>query len=131
MDYALAPEKRVGKRFDKERSDCSDRIVSQHFRSSDLCDRMETVSVNIYNSEYKLRGDDADAIRRAASLVDEQMKLVASKAPMQPATTNAVIASLNMAERIIADEKAELTRSDEMIARLNDLNRRLGELADS
>lgn len=92
---------------------------------------METVSVSIYNSEYKLRGDDADAIRRAASLVDEQMKLVASKAPMQPATTNAVIASLNMAERIIAEEKAELNRSDEVITRLNDLNRRLSELADS
>ncbi len=92
---------------------------------------METVSVSIYNSEYKLRGDDADAIRRAASLVDEQMKLVASKAPMQPATTNAVIASLNMAERVIADEKAELKRSDDVITRLNDLNRRLSELADS
>ena len=46
---------------------------------------METVNVTIYNSEYKLRGDDIEAIHRAASYVDQQMKGVASKAPMQPA----------------------------------------------
>lgn len=91
---------------------------------------METVSVTIYNSEYKLRGDDADAIRRAAALVDEQMKLVAEKAPMQPATTNAVLAALNSAEQFIAGQKEEQLRADEIVTKLDEINRRLSELAE-
>ena len=91
---------------------------------------METVNVTIYNSEYKLRGDDSEAIRRAASYVDQQMKGVAAKAPMQPATTTAVIAALNTAEELMAAREGRHRQTVELGTRSDDLNRRLSELAD-
>lgn len=91
---------------------------------------METVTVTIYNSEYKLRGDDSDAVRRTAAYVDQQMKSVAAKAPMQPATTTAVLAALNTAEELMAAREGRHRQSVDLVTRIDDLNRRLSELAD-
>ena len=90
---------------------------------------METINVTIYNSEYKLRGDDVAAIRHAASLVDEQMKLVAKKAPMQPATTTAVLAALNTAEQLMVEQERSVEAQNRLVERLDRLSGALEELA--
>lgn len=92
---------------------------------------MESVSVNIYNSEYKLRGEDPDQIRRAATFVDQQMRSVASKVPMQPATTTAVLAALNTAEELMSEQTRARTWGEDVIARLNELDDELKRLLDS
>ena len=90
----------------------------------------ETVAVKIFNTEYKLRGDDADRIRRAASIVDEQMQFVASKAPMQPAATTAVLAALNTAEQLLAEQDRSRERGTDIVAHIDSLNNSLRELAE-
>ncbi len=90
---------------------------------------METINVTIYNSEYNLRGDDVAAIRHAASLVDEQMKLVAKKAPMQPATTTAVLAALNTAEQLMVEQERSVEAQNRLVERLDRLSGALEELA--
>ena len=90
----------------------------------------ETVNVTIYNSEYKLRGEDPDKIRRAAAIIDDQMKRVASKAPMQPAATTAVLAALNTADELLTEQAASRERIAEYLDRLDQLDRRLQSLAD-
>ncbi|MGE3801539.1 MAG: cell division protein ZapA [Candidatus Kapaibacterium sp.] len=92
---------------------------------------MESVSVNIYNSEYKLRGEDPDQIRRAATLVDQQMRSVASKVPMQPATTTAVLAALNTAEQLISEQASSRARSAEIVEQLNALDLALRQMLES
>ncbi|MCB0711339.1 MAG: cell division protein ZapA [Ignavibacteriae bacterium] len=92
---------------------------------------MESVSVNIYNSEYKLRGEDPDQIRRAATLVDQQMRSVASKVPMQPATTTAVLAALNTAEQLISEQTIAQVRSAEIVEQLNALDLALRQMLET
>ena len=92
---------------------------------------MESVSVNIYNSEYKLRGDDPEQIRSAATLVDQKMRSVASRVPMQPATTTAVLAALNTAEELISAKADADAWAIDMIERLNRLEENLNSLISS
>ncbi len=92
---------------------------------------MESVSVNIYNSEYKLRGEDPDQIRRAATFVDQQMRSVASRVPMQPATTTAVLAALNTAEELMSEQAKARTWGADVVMRLNELDDALKQLLDS
>jgi cell division protein ZapA len=92
---------------------------------------VETVTVNIFNSEYKLRGDNAERIQKAAGIVNEQMNYVSSKAPMQPAATTAVLAALNVAEQLLAAQDRAEERSTETKDRLQDLDQKLRELASS
>ena len=92
---------------------------------------MESVSVNIYNSEYKLRGEDPDQIRRAATLVDQQMRSVVSKVPMQPATTTAVLAALNTAEQLISEQTIAQVRSAEIVEQLNALDLALRQMLET
>lgn len=90
---------------------------------------METINVTIYNSEYKLRGDDVEAVRSAAGFVDDQMRTIATKAPMQPVTTTAVLAALNTAEQLL-DARSRSESSDRtLIDRIDELTDRLDRLA--
>ena len=91
---------------------------------------MESISVNIYNSEYKLRGDDPEKIKNAAGIVDEQMRFVASKAPMQPAATTAVLAALNTAEQLLAEQTRSESFVLDMVDRLDQFDQALIELID-
>jgi len=91
----------------------------------------ETVTVKIFNTEYKLRGDDESRIRRAASIVDEQMQYVSAKAPMQPAATTAVLAALNTAEQLLAEQNRGQERSLDIVSQIDLLDRSLRELIDS
>lgn len=90
----------------------------------------ETVAVKIFNTEYKLRGDDADRIRRAASIVDEQMQFVATKAPMQPAATTAVLAALNTAEHLLSEQDRSKKRAADVVESLDSLNSALRDLIE-
>lgn len=91
----------------------------------------ETVTVKIFNTEYKLRGDDESRIRRAASMVDEQMRYVSAKAPMQPAATTAVLAALNTAEQLLAEQSRGQDRSLDVVSQLDKLNESLRGLIDT
>ncbi|MCE2503190.1 MAG: cell division protein ZapA [Chlorobi bacterium] len=91
---------------------------------------MESLSVNIYNSEYKLRGDNPEKIKEAAAIVDQQMKFVASKVPMQPTTTTAVLAALNTAEQFLAEQSRSGKLISDVVERLNQLDQSLHELID-
>ena len=92
---------------------------------------VESVSVNIYNSEYKLRGEEPDQIRAAATLVDQQMRSIASKVPMQPATTTAVLAALNTAEQLISERTTSTSQRLEVVEKLNELDALVRNMLDS
>jgi cell division protein ZapA (FtsZ GTPase activity inhibitor) len=90
----------------------------------------ETITVQIHGSEYKLRGDDADRVREAADLINEQMRFVASKAPTQPTTTIAVLAALNTAELLKSEQERSARESADLLKRINSLTSRVRELLD-
>lgn len=90
----------------------------------------ETVAVKIYNTEYKLRGDDSDRIRAAAAIVDEQMRFVAGKAPMQPAATTAVLAALNTAEQLLSEQDRGHARSNDIVLRIDALTDSLRQVLE-
>lgn len=90
----------------------------------------ETVAVKIFNTEYKLRGDDSDRIREAAAIVDQQMRFVAGKAPMQPAATTAVLAALNTAEQFLTEQDRGREQSSEIVARIDALTDSLRQALD-
>ena len=91
----------------------------------------ETVTVTIHGSEFKLRGDDAKKVRDTASLVDEQMKYVASKSPMQPVSTTAVLTALNMAERLMTEEDRSKKQAADAVRRIDGLNDMMREFLEN
>ncbi len=88
----------------------------------------ETITVQIHGSEYKLRGDDASRIQEAASMVNEQMQYVSSKAPTQPISTIAVLAALNTAEMLMNEQERLKRESGEIVRRINSLTSTVEEL---
>lgn len=64
-----------------------------------------SISVDIYDQTYHLRGQDTDYIRRLADMVDVKMRAVASHGKTVDSLRVAVLAALN-----IADELATLER---------------------
>lgn len=79
------------------------------------------MAVKIFNTEYKLRGDDSGRIREAAAIVDQQMRFVAGKAPMQPAATTAVLAALNTAEQLLSEQDRGRERGNDIVTRIDAL----------
>jgi cell division protein ZapA len=71
-----------------------------------------SVSVDIYDQVYTLRGTDADHIQQLASLVDEKMRAVAAHGTTVDSLRVAVLAALN-----IADELTRLRSRYETLAR--------------
>lgn len=65
----------------------------------------ESVTVDIYDQTYHLRGDDPAYIQKLADVVDGKMRLVASHGRTVDSLRVAVLAALN-----IADELATLER---------------------
>lgn len=89
---------------------------------------VETITVHIHGSEYKLRGDDAVRIQEAASMVNEQMQYVSSKAPTQPMSTIAVLAALNTAELLMNEQERSKRETGEIVRRINSLSASIEEL---
>jgi cell division protein ZapA len=70
-----------------------------------------TVTVEIFDQSYRLRGEDPEYIHRLAAMVDGKMRLVASQGKTVDSLRVAVLAALNIAD--------ELARAEE---RLNELS---------
>jgi cell division protein ZapA len=79
-----------------------------------------SVTVDIYDQTYRLRGQDPDYIHRLAAVVDAKMRLVAAQGKTVDSLRVAVLAALN-----IADELATAER------RLQELNGSLTETRSS
>jgi len=71
-----------------------------------------SVSVDIYDQVYTLRGTDSEHIARLAGLVDEKMRAVAAHGATVDSLRVAVLAALN-----IADELMRLRARYETLAR--------------
>jgi cell division protein ZapA len=70
-----------------------------------------SISVDIYDQTYHLRGHDTDYIRRLAEIVDTKMRTVASHGKTVDSLRVAVLAALN-----IADELSTLERKFDSLA---------------
>lgn len=70
-----------------------------------------SVTVEIYDQSYRLRGPDADYIHRLAGVVDAKMRLVASQGKTVDSLRVAVLAGLNIAD--------ELARAEEKLRELS------------
>ena len=75
-----------------------------------------TVTVEIFDQNYRLRGQDSEYIHQLAAVVDAKMRLVASQGKTVDSLRVAVLAALNIAD--------ELARAEE---KLNELNGNLTE----
>src|ERR1700739_1845755 len=65
-----------------------------------------SISVDIYDQTYRLRGDDTEYIRRLAELVDSRMRAVASHGKTVDSLRVAVLAALNIADELTSLEQA-------------------------
>ena len=79
-----------------------------------------TVTVEIFDQNYRLRGQDSEYIHQLAAVVDAKMRLVASQGKTVDSLRVAVLAALNIAD--------ELARAEE---KLNELNGNLTETRSS
>ena len=81
-----------------------------------------SVSVDIYDQTYHLRGSDTEYITQLAEYVDTKMRLIAQQAATVDSLRVAVLAALN-----IADELHVLKRKYDSID--SDYSERAGQLA--
>ncbi len=70
-----------------------------------------TVTVEIFDQSYRLRGQDSEYIHQLAAVVDAKMRLVASQGKTVDSLRVAVLAALNIAD--------ELARTEEKLSELN------------
>ena len=70
-----------------------------------------SVTVDIYDQSYRLRGQDSEYIHQLAGMVDAKMRLVASHGKTVDSLRVAVLAALNLAD--------ELARTEEKLRELN------------
>lgn len=70
-----------------------------------------SITVDIYDQTYNLRGQDVEYIRRLADIVDSKMRAVAAHGKTVDSLRVAVLAALN-----IADELASLEQKYDAIA---------------
>jgi cell division protein ZapA len=63
-----------------------------------------TISVDIYDQTYHLRGQDAEYVRRLAAMVDDKMRAVAAHGKTVDSLRVAVLAALNIADELAAFE---------------------------
>ena len=62
----------------------------------------ESVSVDIYDQTYHLRGVDTEHIERLAEIVDAKMRAVSAQGSTVDSLRVAVLASLNIADELLA-----------------------------
>ena len=65
---------------------------------------MGTVTVDIYDQTYHLRGEDPDYIGRLASIVDAKMRAVAAGGTTVDSLRVAVLAALNITDELMRTE---------------------------
>ncbi len=79
-----------------------------------------SVTVNIYGSEYTLKGDaDPEYVREVAKFVDERMREVAGSVSSASVGKVAILAAVNIADQLIRERKSrvetETTFSDRSV----------------
>jgi cell division protein ZapA len=79
-----------------------------------------SVTVDIYDQAYRLRGQDPDYIHKLAAVVDAKMRLVAAQGKTVDSLRVAVLAALNIADELAAAEQ-----------RLSELNGSISETQSS
>jgi cell division protein ZapA len=67
-----------------------------------------SISVDIYDQTYHLRGQDTDYIRRLADMVDGKMRAVAAHGKTVDSLRVAVLAALNIADELATLEQKYL-----------------------
>ncbi|HEV2462909.1 MAG TPA: cell division protein ZapA [Acidobacteriaceae bacterium] len=65
----------------------------------------KSISVDIYDQTYMLRGQDTEYIRRLADIVDTKMRAVASHGKTVDSLRVAVLAALNIADELATLEQ--------------------------
>lgn len=64
-----------------------------------------TVTVDIYDQSYRLRGHDSEYIHHLAEIVDAKMRLVATHGKTVDSLRVAVLAALNLADELACAEE--------------------------
>lgn len=67
-----------------------------------------SISVDIYDQTYHLRGQDTEYIRRLAEMVDAKMRAVAAHGKTVDSLRVAVLAALNIADELVTLEQKHL-----------------------
>jgi cell division protein ZapA len=65
-----------------------------------MSDTAKSVTVEIYDQPYHLRGQDPDYIERLAALVDGKMRAVAAQGTTVDSLRVAVLAAINIADEL-------------------------------
>lgn len=93
-----------------------------------------SVTVDIYDQVYRLRGQDSDYIHKLANMVDEKMRLVAAQGKTVDSLRVAVLAALNIADELARAEgklqqlSGSVTEAQSLRTRANSLNGLLDSL---
>jgi cell division protein ZapA len=88
-----------------------------------------SISVDIYDQTYHLRGEDTDYIRRLADMVDVKMRAVAAHGKTVDSLRVAVLAALNIADELVTLEQKYLTLTGQANQDQNSLRTRAHTLA--
>lgn len=75
----------------------------------------ESITVNIYDNAYQLRGTDPAHIQKIADIVDSKMRAVAQRGTTVDSLRVAVLAALNIADEMLTMQ----TRYEGIAGRLN------------
>lgn len=89
----------------------------------------DSISVDIYDQTYHLRGQDTDYIRRLADMVDAKMRAVASHGKTVDSLRVAVLAALNIADELVTLEQRHLSLTGEASQEQNSIRSRAHTLA--
>jgi len=88
-----------------------------------------SISVDIYDQTYHLRGQDTDYIRHLADIVDVKMRAVASHGKTVDSLRVAVLASLNIADELVTLEKKYMALTGQASQTQSSLRTRAHSLA--
>ena len=88
---------------------------------------MDTLSVTIFGSEYKIRGADPDYIQVVAAYVDGKMRELEQRLPAGSQTKLAILASLNIADELFRERDERTRRDNELRDRAKEWGRILSE----
>ena len=89
----------------------------------------ESVSVEIYDQIYHLRGTDAEHIDRLATLVDAKMRAVAAHGSTVDSLRVAVLAALNIADELLAQRERYAEATGNTAQAEDSMRSRAGTLA--
>jgi len=92
-----------------------------------------SVTVDIYDQAYRLRGQDSDYIHHLAAIVDNKMRLVAAQGKTVDSLRVAVLAAVNIADELARTEAKlqELTGSANEAQSIRNRAHSLNGLLDS